>query len=899
MLNRPLGTMLGLVTGITLLVVPTWAPAQAKTNVEALMRYSATAEARAKKDKSDALALAKILGIPIKQILPNGRHRELMRFIGTIPIYCETLNLQAAETVGTSKLWPGGVSGLNLTASDVILGEWDEGSALSTHQEFGGRALNLDSVPSATHSTHVGGTMIAAGVDPNAHGMSFMATLHSHDWNSDDSEMAAEAAQGLVLSNHSYEFLGVYGYDLTSVGRDTIAYNAPYYLICQAAGNDGPSYQTIVVPAHAKDVLTVGAVVKNPSGYSGPSSVVIADFSSRGPCYDGRIKPDIVAPGVDLYSCYDDSNTSYGYMSGTSMATPCTTGSCGLIVSYYRQLNSGHDMLSSTLKGLVINTADEAGPADGPDYNFGWGQLDTYSACLVISDAQNNPSEIQELALGPGQDTFTMTVDADGILPIKATLCWTDPPGPEEDTNTTPVLVNDLDLRVTNGGTTYMPWVLDPLHPDNPATTGDNKVDNVEEVQLQPVAGPTTITVSHKGTLQGGTQPFSLIVTGVSSAHMTGLSVAPGAIASKQTAVGTITLNLPASSVGATVKVANSNKLACKVPTIVKIPPQQSSGTFPIVANSVSQITTTTITATYGSAQFTADLTIGPSWLVGFTLNPTQVMGGNSTTGTVTLGVPAGPGGATVTVSSDNTAVAQVPNWRVVIPEGQTDATFPVTTSPIISTQTVHIMAAYPGPTLTCALTVTPYTGVSAVTLAPSSVIGGGGAMGTVTLSQAAPGGGATVQLSSDNGDATVPATVVVPAGKKTATFSIQTVLVSQPETADISASYQGGMRSSVLALLPLPAGAMSLALTPNSVQGGGTATGTVTLHGPAGPGGLVVKLQSNKNGVSLPKSVTIPAGAVTVSFTIKTSVVAATTNATITATSPGKSATATLQIVH
>ena len=95
--------------------------------------------------------------------------------------------------------------------------------------------------------------------------------------------------------------------------------------------------------------------------------MAIAGFSSRGPCPDGRIKPDVSAPGVDLYSCYDSSNTSYGYMSGTSMATPSTTGSCGLVVSYYRRLNAGKDMRAATLKGLVINTADEAGPADGPD----------------------------------------------------------------------------------------------------------------------------------------------------------------------------------------------------------------------------------------------------------------------------------------------------------------------------------------------------------------------------------------------------------------------------------------------------------------------------------------------------------------------------------------------------
>lgn len=585
-------------------------------------------------------------------------------------------------------------------------------------------------------------------------------------------------------------------------------------------------------------------------------------------------------------------------MSGTSMATPSTTGSCGLIVSYYRRLNAGNDMLASTLKGLVINTADEAGPADGPDYNYGWGQLDTYSACKVIQDAATNTGEIQELVLNNG-DTYTCVGVPNGTGPVKATICWTDPPGIEQDLNTTPVLVNDLDLRVTNGGTTYKPWVLDPNNPDAPATTGDNIVDNVEEVTFQPTTDPCTFTVTHKGTLANGSQAFSLILTGVSFGRMTGMSIAPGAIGGGQTAVGTVTLSLPASSAGTKVQLTNSNKAACSVPTTTTVTGGQTTGTFNVVAKMVTAPTSTTITAKYGNVTFTSTLTINPGWLMSLVLTPNPVMGGTTVTGTVTSGRIAGPGGDIVTVSSDNTAVAQVSNWKVVIPEGESTTTFTVTTSPIASTQTVHILAAYPGPTISTALTVTPYVGVSSVSLAPATVIGGGGCTGTVTLSQAAASGGSSVQLTSDNPAAIVPATVVVAAGKKTATFTVKTTPVGQQQTADISAGYQAGTKSSALTILPQPGQSMSLTLSPGSIQGGGSVTGTVTISTPAGPAGVLVKLQSNKNSASPPQSVLIPPGGVQATFTIQTSPVAASTSATISAAAPGRSATTTLQILH
>ena len=182
-------------------------------------------------------------------------------------------------------------------------------------------------------------------------------------------------------------------YDTQARDWDQIASDAPGYLICKSAGNDrgdGPTggeypqdgpYDCIGNAGTAKNVFTVAAVEDIPGGYTQPSDVVMSSFSSWGPCDDGRIKPDISANGVALYSTDDDNNTDYQSLSGTSMSAPSATGSLILLQQHFQNLNgSGNLMSAATLKNLVIHTADEAGPDPGPDYMFGWGLMNTYTA---------------------------------------------------------------------------------------------------------------------------------------------------------------------------------------------------------------------------------------------------------------------------------------------------------------------------------------------------------------------------------------------------------------------------------------------------------------------------------------------------------------------------------------
>jgi len=190
--------------------------------------------------------------------------------------------------------------------------------------------------------------------------------------------------------------------------------------------------------------------------------------------------------------------------------------------------------------------------------------------------------------------------------------------------------------------------------------------------------------------------------------------------------------------------------------------------------------------------------------LSSLSLNPASVTGGNSSTGTVTFSGVA-PAGAQVTLSSSDTSVARVPT-SVTVAAGATGATFTISTSVVATSTSVTISATYGGVTKTAALTVTPATPpaptISSLTLNPSSVLGGlQFSTGTVTLSGPAPAGGAQVMLSSSSGAASVPSSVIVPAGASNATFRVNTSVVLVSTSATISASYNGATRTAALSV--------------------------------------------------------------------------------------------------
>ena len=489
------------------------------------------------------------------------------------PVVYATDNRDAAETVSTDQVWGG--TTYDLTGTGITIGEWDGGGVRLTHQEYSGRANQIDAPSSLSdHATHVAGTMIAAGINASARGMAGAATIDAYSFFNDEAEMAAFAANGGILSNHSYGTVTGWRFDspdwywygdttisptedwtfgfYTNASRewDIIANNAPNYLIVKSAGNDrgdGPlgatshfvwdnflgwvssntprpqdggalGYDCLPTKGVAKNILTVGAVNDISGGYSAPSDVVMSSFSSWGPTDDGRIKPDIVANGISLFSTSSSGDASYTNKSGTSMSAPNTTGSLALLQELHNSVE-GSIMDASTLKALVIHTADEAGSNPGPDYVFGWGLLNTQSAADVILNSLTNSIVNGNMVQGA---VDLINVDLAPGTPFKATIVWNDPAGFPPAASLDPatlLLRNDLDIRLKDpsGNTVGLPWVLDPNNPSSAATTGDNFRDNVEQIVLSnpAVGGTYQLEVTHKGTLASASQDYSIIISGI------------------------------------------------------------------------------------------------------------------------------------------------------------------------------------------------------------------------------------------------------------------------------------------------------------------------------------------------------------------------------------------------
>jgi hypothetical protein len=540
--------------------------------------WAAKLHSEARRDYERAQKKATALGLPVK-----GTHMERSFELAAIKrgrIYMRsTRNVYAGTSTGADLLQQGPY---NLKGDGQRVGVWDAGAVRASHQEFTGRVTVNDPVANHFHSSHVAGTVGATGIAFSAKGMAPLALIESYDWNSDTAEMAANAmatageANKLQLSNHSYGFeagwsgnqwFGTWGnresdsfgmYDVFAAQLDAIAYAAPYYLYFKAAGNDrndtapnpgttftyfdgvavqskaydpatdpfddnwdNGGYDTVPLEATAKNIISIGAVNDATLGLTrNIGSASMSSFSVWGPTDDGRIKPDVVANGVALTSCGNNSDNSVRILSGTSMASPNAMGTAALMLEHYGRLFPGSFMRASTIKGLIIHTADDIGNP-GPDYQNGWGLVNGVGAIehLDRHAANTNAHRLVEDSVSASNLTRRYTFLWDRESPIRATLCWTDPPGAEKTAldDATPNLVHDLDMRITSAGSdVYMPFVMSATNPSAVATFGDNNVDNIEQII---VTNPTTsgeyeLEVTLDGSLQENEQSFSLLLSG-------------------------------------------------------------------------------------------------------------------------------------------------------------------------------------------------------------------------------------------------------------------------------------------------------------------------------------------------------------------------------------------------
>jgi subtilisin family serine protease len=230
------------------------------------------------------------------------------------------------------------------------------------------------------------------------------------------------------------------------------------YILEFSAGNAGPASQTMDSPAVGKNVIATGASQNDRAGLfiyeDGPDAM--ADFSSRGPAEDGRIKPDLVAPGTWIASLQSESASSdnawlpidnyYQFQGGTSQAGPHVSGAAAVFVQYYRSLHTNATPSPALVKAALINSAvdmdDFAGTAAIPNGDEGWGRVDL---TRIIGSPRRYEFDDQTILLSTGQTNERHAFVSSSAEPLKITLTYTDVPG---FPGAIPALVNDLDLEV-------------------------------------------------------------------------------------------------------------------------------------------------------------------------------------------------------------------------------------------------------------------------------------------------------------------------------------------------------------------------------------------------------------------------------------------------------------------
>ncbi len=480
--------------------------------------------------------------LPVQQLDGTVVALQALGTDGT-PLYYSTYATPTGEVSRASSMYSGGSLDLGITGRGMQVGVWDAGIALQSHREFGDRVTQADGSSTVDfHSTMVTGVLASAGIQKDAQGVAFEAEVLSHNWTRDRIEVAEAAANGLLLSNHSYGIRSdrvpdwYFGsYIKISQDWDKVMYHAPYYLMVAASGNAQNSndnhepiygkttdgFDLLLGFTTAKNGIVVAGADTQLSGNGTLQNAKVSNYSSFGPTDDGRIKPDLAGDGALIQSTSDNGNSSYSTLRGTSMAAPGVTGSLLLLQSYHQELFGNH-MKAASLKGLALHTADDVGEP-GPDYKMGWGVINTKRAAEVLSNHEYR-SLITETTLTSGE-SYTITVEASEDEPLIASISWTDPASEYSNNgilnDKTPVLVNDLDIQVTKNGATYLPWRLDPKQSASAATTGDNLVDPFERIDILQPNGQYTITVTHKGELVNDSQAFSLILTGVSLSNCT------------------------------------------------------------------------------------------------------------------------------------------------------------------------------------------------------------------------------------------------------------------------------------------------------------------------------------------------------------------------------------------
>ena len=380
---------------------------------------------------------------------------------------------------------------------------------------------------------------------------------------------------------------------------------------------------------------------------------------------------------------------------------------------------------------------------------------------------------------------------------------------------------------------------------------------------------------------------------------------------------GTVTLQQPATAGGIEVTLVSGDTSLVRPPATVVVPEGATAASFTIATSAVASsvpiaINTGTANDHYRAPELRLTLlpagspTPAPS-LSSVTVQTPGVLGGHTTTGTVTLTGPAPAGGASVWVNGSMEGQVVTPSGGVTVPAGSTSANFTITAPQVSQTYWVMIQASYGadsgmhGVVLQIDPAQPAVPDLYAMGLDAVSVIGGASLHGTVGLATPAPTGGTSVFLSSSDPSARVPTSVSVAAGNSANSFTIATSAVSNVTSVQISAQSGSVTKSQWITVYPDPNAPPTLSSVTPSVSGttgGNNISATLFLSGNAPAGGAAVSLSSsNPAAAQVPATVTVPAGQGFAGFTITTSPVNADTSVTITGTY-GVSQTATITVL-
>jgi subtilisin family serine protease len=474
----------------------------------------------------------------------------------------------------TEQLGFGG-AGVTVCLADTGL---DSGDTNTMHPDLSGRVTGFKYYGSLTdgsdgygHGTHcagiVAGNAATGETDPDsgafyglgvASGASlFIERIFDDDANEvspapSDGDLTRDAVQhGAQIGANSWGNDVQGEYDIDAAQFDELVRDADAstpgdqpYILEFSAGNAGPDSETMDSPASGKNVIATGASENVPGtlaetyGLYADGPDTMADFSSRGPCEDGRIKPDLVAPGTWIASAASSAALNeaaiawtaiddyYVFMGGTSMSGPHAAGAAAVFVQYYKSLHTNAVPSPALVKAALINSADEmdvanGGPGPIPNNDEGWGRINL--ANIVVTNINSAPRFYQYLdqtVLLTNTQVYSQHIFVQGSdEPLKITLAYTDVPG---FPGALPALVNDLDLEVVSpDGTLYRgnqfgagESVPDPPSPD--------KLNNVEGVYLtQPTPGDYLVLVRASKIVQDAIsstpaidQDFALVTSG-------------------------------------------------------------------------------------------------------------------------------------------------------------------------------------------------------------------------------------------------------------------------------------------------------------------------------------------------------------------------------------------------